>query len=172
MAGLSALDAPEDVGMAVDAMSPEQQEYFNRPLVNWDWDAIRADANRANLSLTEFMASNFNDLTSGQYNMQATGMASGGLAQMNQGGALQKTSRYVRGGGTGRSDEIPAYLSDGEYVIDAETVALLGDGSNKAGAEMLNGMRENVRAHKGQALAQGKFSPDAKSPLQYLRGVS
>ena len=91
---------------------------------------------------------------------------------MNQGGALQKTSRYVRGGGTGRSDEIPAYLSDGEYVIDAETVALLGDGSNKAGAEMLNGMRENVRAHKGQALAQGKFSPDAKSPLQYLRGVS
>jgi hypothetical protein len=172
MAGLSALAAPEDVGMAVDAMSPEQQEYFDRPLVNWDWDAIRADANRANLSLTEFMASNFNDLTSGQYNMQATGMASGGLAQMNQGGALQKTSRYVRGGGTGRSDEIPAYLSDGEYVIDAETVALLGDGSNKAGAEMLNGMRENVRAHKGQALAQGKFSPDAKSPLQYLRGVS
>ena len=172
MAGLSALAAPEDVGMAVDAMSPEQQEYFNRPLVNWDWDAIRADANRANLSLTEFMASNFNDLTSGQYNMQATGMACGGLAQMNQGGALQKTSRYVRGGGTGRSDEIPAYLSDGEYVIDAETVALLGDGSNKAGAEMLNGMRENVRAHKGQALAQGKFSPDAKSPLQYLRGVS
>ena len=172
MAGLSALDAPEDVGMAVDAMSPEQQEYFDRPLVNLDWNAIRADANRANLSLTEFMASNFNDLTSGQYNMQATGMASGGLAQMNQGGALQKTSRYVRGGGTGRSDEIPAYLSDGEYVIDAETVALLGDGSNKAGAEMLNGMRENVRAHKGQALAQGKFSPDAKSPLQYLRGVS
>lgn len=169
---LGALQAPEDVGAAVSAMSPEQQEYFDRPLVNWDWNAIRADANKANLSLTEFMATNFNNLTSGQYNMQATGMACGGSAQMNKGGALQEASRYVTGAGTGRSDEIPAYLSDGEYVIDAETVAMLGDGSNKAGAEMLNGMRENVRAHKGQSLAQGKFSPNAKSPLQYMKGVA
>jgi len=173
LSALSALETPEDVGTAVSAMSPERQEYFNRPLVNWDWDAIRADANDANLSLTEYMATNFNNLTSGQYNMQATGMACGGPApSMNEGGALQRTSRYVEGAGTGRSDEIPAYLSDGEYVIDAETVALLGDGSNKAGAEMLNGMRENVRSHKGQALSKGQFSPDAKSPLQYLkRGV-
>ena len=173
LSALSALETPEDVGTAVSAMSPERQEYFNRPLVNWDWDAIRADANDANLSLTEYMATNFNNLTSGQYNMQATGMACGGPApSMNEGGALQRTSRYVEGAGTGRSDEIPAYLSDGEYVIDAETVALLGDGSNKAGAEMLNGMRENVRSHKGQALSKGQFSPNAKSPLQYLkRGV-
>jgi len=171
---LMALDSiPEDVGEAVEQMSPEQQEYFNRPLTNWDWNAIRADANRANLSLSEFMANNFNTVTSGQYNMQATGQYRGGSMKMAQGGgALQKASRYVRGGGTGRSDEIPAYLSDGEYVIDAETVALLGDGSNKAGAEMLNGMRENVRAHKGKSLAKGKFSPNAKSPLQYMKGVA
>jgi len=172
LSGLAALEMPEDVGQAVSSMSPEQQEYFDRPLTNWDWDAIRADANRANLSLTEYMAGNFNNLTSGQYNMQATGMCRGGPTKMNQGGALQEASRYVRGGGTGRSDEIPAYLSDGEYVIDAETVALLGDGSNKAGAEMLNGMRENVRSHKGKALAQGQFSPNAKSPLQYMKGVA
>tara|TARA_R110000851_G_scaffold223802_1_gene376647 strand:+ start:223 stop:1869 length:1647 start_codon:yes stop_codon:yes gene_type:complete len=173
ISGLSALSMPEDVGTAVSSMSPEQQEYFDRPLVNWDWDAIRADANRANLSLTEFMASNFNDLTSGQYNMQATGMACGGPVPMNQGGALQRASRYVEGNGTGRSDEIPAYLSDGEYVIDAETVALLGDGSNKAGASTLDNMRNNIRSHKGRALSQGQFSPDARSPLEYIkRGVA
>ena len=90
---------------------------------------------------------------------------------MNAGG-LNEMSRYVRGPGTGRSDEIPAYLSDGEYVIDAETVALLGDGSNKAGASVLNDMRKNVRRHKGGALAKGKFSKDAKSPLEYMRGVA
>jgi hypothetical protein len=86
----------------------------------------------------------------------------------NRGGALRAAS-YVSGGGTGRSDEIPAYLSDGEYVVDAETVSMLGDGSSKAGAEALNGMREGIRSHKGKVLAKGQFSPNAKSPLTYLR---
>ena len=76
----------------------------------------------------------------------------------------------VRGPGTGRSDEIPALLSDGEYVIDAETVALLGDGSSEAGADRLDQMREAVRRHKGQHLAKGNFSPDAKAPEHYLYG--
>ncbi|MGY8789930.1 MAG: hypothetical protein ACKVKR_06525, partial [Pseudomonadales bacterium] len=57
----------------------------------------------------------------------------------------------------------------GEYVVDAETVSMLGDGSSKAGAEALNGMREGIRSHKGKVLAKGKFSPNAKSPLNYLR---
>jgi len=98
--------------------------------------------------------------------------ARGGRIHMNRGGPLQKASRYVKGGGTGRSDSIPAYLSDGEYVVDAETVAMLGDGSNKAGADVLDKMRSNIRAHKGKALAKGKFSPDSKSPLTYLKGVA
>ena len=79
-------------------------------------------------------------------------------------------SRYVQGGGTGRSDSIDAKLSDGEYVIDAETVALLGDGSSKAGAQRLDQFRANIRKQKGKALSQGKFSPDARSPEQYLMG--
>lgn len=92
----------------------------------------------------------------GQYPVQAA-----------HGGPL---SHYVQGGGTGRSDSIPAKLSDGEYVIDAETVALLGDGSSKAGAQRLDQFRANIRKQKGKALAQGKFSPDARAPEQYLMG--
>ena len=88
--------------------------------------------------------------------------------RFGHGGALTHMA-YVQGKGTGRSDEIPAYLSDGEYVIDAETVSMLGDGSNKAGAQALNSMRKSIRKHKGGALAKGKFSADAKSPLEYLQ---
>lgn len=76
----------------------------------------------------------------------------------------------VRGPGTGRSDSIPAALSDGEYVIDAETVALLGDGSTDAGADMLDQFRINIRKHKGKHLSEGKISPDAKAPEHYLSG--
>lgn len=76
----------------------------------------------------------------------------------------------VAGAGTGRSDHIDAKLSDGEYIVDAETVALLGDGSTAAGAEALDRMREAIRAHKGAALAKGQISPDARSPISYLMG--
>ena len=76
----------------------------------------------------------------------------------------------VGGPGDGRSDEIPALLSDGEYVIDAETVALLGNGSNKAGAQQLDKFRANIRKHKGRELARGKFSVKAKQPDAYLSG--
>ena len=79
-------------------------------------------------------------------------------------------SRYVEGGGTGRSDSIDAKLSDGEYVIDAETVALLGDGSSKAGAAKLDQFRANIRKQKGKALSRGKISPDAEPPERYLMG--
>lgn len=77
----------------------------------------------------------------------------------------------ARGGkqeGSGRSDDIPAWLSEGEYVMDAESVALLGDGSGDAGARRLDEMRRNLRKHKGKGLSQGKFSQKAKSPDQYM----
>jgi hypothetical protein len=81
-----------------------------------------------------------------------------------------RTEFAVSGAGTGRSDDIPAVLSDGEYVIDAETVALLGDGSSKAGAKKLDDLRVKVRKHKGQKLAKGRFSANAKRPEAYLSG--
>jgi YD repeat-containing protein len=80
-----------------------------------------------------------------------------------------KTGYYVEGEGDGQSDSIPAMLADGEYVFDADTVAALGNGSNKAGAKMLDKMRENIRKHKRGA-SHKKIPPAAKSPLEYLKG--
>jgi hypothetical protein len=87
-----------------------------------------------------------------------------------RGTGTSRNSYAVKGAGTGRSDEIPALLSDGEYVMDAETVAMLGDGSSEAGAKRLDDFRINVRKHKGRNLAKGKFSANAKRPEKYLAG--
>jgi hypothetical protein len=95
-------------------------------------------------------------------------MADGGLTGYAKGGS--KSSRYVDGPGSGRDDKIPALLSDGEYVIDAETLALLGDGSTKEGARRMDKFRANIRKHKGRALSRGRISPNAKSPSKYMGG--
>lgn len=165
-AASSLLSAPKEVQEAVTQLSPQQQEYFNRPSVAWDWGRLQRDAAASGMGLSQYMASNWNNVTGGNYNMptQTTGMA--------HGGALGAVSRFARGAGSGRDDVIDAKLSDGEYVIDAETVAMLGDGSSKEGARRLEEMRRNIRSHKGKALAKGKFSPDAKSPLAYLKGAA
>jgi hypothetical protein len=157
-------------------MSPEQQEYFNRPSVTWDWNKMQADANMANMSLDQFMASNWPRITG--YASSNPGAQQGAYninpAPVNKarGGALSAVARFAQGAGSGRADTIDAKLSDGEYVIDAETVAMLGDGSNKEGAMRLDAMRQNIRSHKGKALSKGKFSPNAKSPLAYLKELA
>lgn len=97
-----------------------------------------------------------------------TGMATGGLTGYADGGSNR--SRYMAGEGSGRDDKIPALLSDGEYVMDAETLALLGDGSTKEGARRMDQFRANIRKHKGRALSRGQISPNAKSPDKYMGG--
>ena len=54
------------------------------------------------------------------------------------------TGYYACGGGTGQSDDIPAMLHDGDYVMDADVVSALGDGSSKAGMGILEGFRKQV----------------------------
>jgi hypothetical protein len=96
--------------------------------------------------------------------------ARGGMMAAKGGAPKSRDAYAVKGPGTGRSDEIPALLSDGEYVIDAETVAMLGDGSSEAGAKRLDDFRVSIRKHKGRNLAKGKFSANAKRPENYLSG--
>lgn len=74
----------------------------------------------------------------------------------------------LNGPGTGQSDEIEAttpagrkvLLSDGEYVIDAPTVAALGDGSTSAGARRLDSMRKQIRQQTYGSEKQAKPMKD------------
>ena len=109
----------------------------------------------------------------------AQGMKRGGLSQAHTMHSHQtnpvmnnrvdfRQGSAVNGTGDGQSDDIPAWLADGEYVMDAELVSMLGNGSNKAGAKVLDKFREEIRAHKRSA-PLGKIPPKAKSPLNYLK---
>ena len=53
----------------------------------------------------------------------------------------------VHGEAPGRADNVPAMLSAGEHVIDAETVAMLGEGNTDAGHALLDELKQRVRAH-------------------------
>jgi hypothetical protein len=74
-------------------------------------------------------------------------MASGGLGSYSDGG------RMLKGPGDGMSDDIPAVigkkqparLADGEFVVPADVVSHLGNGSTDAGAKKLYSMMDKVR---------------------------
>jgi hypothetical protein len=82
----------------------------------------------------------------------------GGLESMN--------NHYVQGDGDGTSDSVNAKLADGEFVIPADVVAKLGNGSNNAGASVLDQFLTTIREHKQENGT--KLEPDSKGPLAYL----
>jgi hypothetical protein len=156
--------APAAVKDVVPSLSTSQQEYFNRPSVTWNWNKLQQDAASSGEGLGQYISKNWSKVSGGDYNNPTTVAAA-------RGGALTEIANYARGSGSGRDDTINAKLSNGEYVMDAETVALLGDGSSEEGARRLDAMRTNIREHKGRSLVKGKISPNAKAPLSYLKGV-
>ena len=158
--GGSSSNAPQAVTTS-PALTASQQQYFNRPSLQFDWQKIAQDAQQAGQDVGSYVASHWNEVTGGKY--------SSPIAAKARGGALSKIAYLAQGSGSGRDDTIDARLSDGEYVIDAETVALLGDGSNKEGAKRLDQMRSEIRKQKGKKLVRGEFSINAKSPLSYIK---
>ena len=92
------------------------------------------------------------------------------LATMAQGGITQNLGGYSDGGhllkgpGDGMSDHIPAMigkrqparLADGEFVIPADVVSHLGNGSTEAGAKQLYAMMSRIRKARTGNPKQGK----------------
>lgn len=106
------------------------------------------------------------------------GMRMGALAGMTNRPAPQQGARhfasggalgYVMANGGGQDDDVNARLSGGEYVLDADSVAALGDGNNAAGAQRLDQMRHNLRTHKRSA-PPDKIPPKAKPVEHYMKG--
>ena len=91
--------------------------------------------------------------------------ASGGIMQSSLGGyAAGGNPRLLKGPGDGMSDNIPATingrqparLADGEFVIPADVVSHLGNGSTEAGAKHLHAMMNKVRKARTGSPKQGK----------------
>jgi hypothetical protein len=84
--------------------------------------------------------------------MTGTLMAGGGIASLG-GYAAGGNPRLLKGPGDGMSDNIPATiagkqparLADGEFVVPADVVSHLGNGSTDAGAKRLYAMMDKVR---------------------------
>jgi hypothetical protein len=91
--------------------------------------------------------------------------AQGGIMHSSLGGyAAGGNPRLLRGPGDGMSDNIPATiankqparLADGEFVIPADVVSHLGNGSTEAGAKRLHEMMNKVRKARTGNPKQGK----------------
>lgn len=88
-------------------------------------------------------------------------MARGGIAQL---GSYSDGGRMLKGPGDGMSDNIPgiiggkqpARLADGEFVVPADVVSHLGNGSTDAGAKRLYAMMDKVRKARTGTKKQGK----------------
>jgi hypothetical protein len=91
--------------------------------------------------------------------------AQGGIMHSSLGGyAAGGNPRLLRGPGDGMSDNIPATiagkqparLADGEFVIPADVVSHLGNGSTEAGAKKLHDMMNKIRKARTGNPKQGK----------------
>jgi hypothetical protein len=97
----------------------------------------------------------------------ATQTVDGDIPQMAGGGEIGGYSdggRMLKGPGDGMSDSIPgvignkqpARLADGEFVVPADVVSHLGNGSTDAGAKRLYLMMDSVRKARTGTKKQGK----------------
>jgi hypothetical protein len=77
--------------------------------------------------------------------------------------------KHVAGEGDGQSDDIPAWLADGEFVFPADVVSALGNGSTKAGTDKLYKMMHEIRARARSTKEKDLPPPAHKSPLDYLK---
>ena len=101
------------------------------------------------------MEQNFGGFASGG-NVQPTGLM--GASQLGYVNA--KRGGTIRGPGDGKSDDIPALLSNNEHVIDAATVADAGNGDSDAGHKVFEKIKQKIRKNAGRR------NPKRPSPKQ------
>jgi hypothetical protein len=106
----------------------------------------------------------------GEEPMYSSNMNSGGIASL---GGYSDGGRMLKGPGDGMSDSIPATiagkrparLATDEFVVPADVVSHLGNGSSDAGAKQLYAMMDKVRqartGHKkqGREINPNKYMP-------------
>ena len=98
-------------------------------------------------------------------------LARGGISDL---GGYSDGGRMLKGRGDGMSDSIPANiggkqparLADGEFVVPADVVSHLGNGSTDAGAKRLYSMMDKVRqARTGKKKQAPAVNPNKMMPV-------
>jgi hypothetical protein len=98
-------------------------------------------------------------------------MAGGGMTSL---GGYSDGGRMLKGPGDGMSDSIPgviggkqpARLADGEFVVPADVVSHLGNGSTDAGAKRLYSMMDDIRkARTGRKKQAPEINADKYLPM-------
>ena len=100
----------------------------------------------------------------GEQPMYSSNMAQGGISNLGSYSDYARGGRMLKGPGDGMSDSIPASiggkrparLATEEFVVPADVVSHLGNGSSDAGAKQLYAMMDKVRTARTGRKSQGK----------------
>jgi hypothetical protein len=161
---------PMQQGMPPQAAQNQQQMASSQPVQALPPGMPQGAPQGQNMGMAKPPMPQQNPMQTGPQGLKSGGLPAWSNVPVTAGRLNFRHGAPVHGPGDGQSDDIPAMLADGEYVIDAETVAQIGNGSTKAGAAALDKFRENIRAHKRSA-PTNKIPPKTKALTSYLKGA-
>jgi hypothetical protein len=159
LAGSSALAGA--MGGREDPYSPEE---YNGPLKRFRLSSdYRGVTPYAEGGITDLAAGGYDRMV-GEMPMYPSNMAKGGISDLGSYSDYARGGRMLKGPGDGMSDSIPASiggkrparLATEEFVVPADVVSHLGNGSSDAGAKQLYAMMDKVRTARTGRKSQGK----------------
>lgn len=153
-------------GGFIGATVPGKMDYEDKKRAEEDAKKAeeKAKEDAAKAALAQQEEDRLNKVRGGS-EIQQPGMAAGGIASFGRG-------RYLQGPGDGMSDSIPARidgkqearLATNEFVVPADVVSHIGNGSSDAGAKELHAMMDRIRQARTGTKKQGK----QVNPRKYL----
>lgn len=138
------------------SQTPEQEAA--RKILKMDWNQQNVNPLQGGIAYgQQYFNPQFSEVQAAQGGLMA--LAGGGML-----GSYSDGGRLLRGPGDGMSDNIPASiankqparLADGEFVVPADVVSHLGNGSTEAGSRVLYEMMNRVRKARTGNPKQGK----------------
>jgi hypothetical protein len=146
---------PEGIAALADQMAPPPEAGNEKDLISQAVSAIKGEVEDPRPVLAAFVQKYGEDALRNLVDTIHSGEMDA-TAQASQG--------HLKGPGDGMSDMIPAsvdgnsdvLLSDGEYVVPADVVSGLGNGSSDAGAKHLDEMMSRVRQQRTGSAQQAK----------------
>jgi len=157
------------VGARQDPYAPEE---YNGPLKRFRLSSdYRGVTPYAEGGITDLAAGGYDRMV-GEEPMYQQAMARGGISDLGSYSDYARGGRMLKGPGDGMSDSIPASiagkrparLATEEFVVPADVVSHLGNGSSDAGAKQLYAMMDRVRQARTGRKSQGREI----SPQKYM----